>query len=165
MPDAVVSIEKAKAPKKDILTTQVRWGFRKPLTLEKLALLAQRVSGVGILAYLFLHIFITGSIVGGPGGVPGGQEVFSGLMAMLFNPVAHLGELLVVVGATFHGINGIRVILLEATRLVGHPIRPDYPYKTQSLGKGQQSILLTAMIMAGLSTIAGIFILFLGAGA
>ncbi len=163
MSDAIVSIEKAKAPKKDLITTQVKWGFRKPMTLEKLALLAQRVSGVGILVYLFFHIFITGSIVPGPDGVPGGQDVFSGLMGMLFNPVAHIGELLVVVGATFHGINGIRVMLLEITKLIGHPIRPDYPYKVQSLGKGQQSILLTAMIMAGLSAIAGVFILFLGA--
>ncbi len=163
MSQAIVSTDKAKAPKKDLITTQVRWGFRKPMTLEKLALLAQRVSGVGILAYLFLHIFITGTIVGGPDGVPGGQDLFSGVMAMLFNPLAHIGELLVVVGATFHGINGIRVMLLELTRLVGHPIRPDYPYKVQSLGKGQQSILLTAMVMAGLSAIAGIFILFLEA--
>ena len=164
MSDAIVSVEKAKAPKKDLITTQVKWGFRRPMNLEKLALLAQRVSGVGILAYLFFHIFVTGTIVAGPDGVPGGEDVFSGLMGMLFNPLAHIGELLVVGGATFHGINGIRVMLLELTRLVGHPIRPDYPYKTQMLGKGQQSILLTAMIMAGMSTIVGIFILFLGAG-
>ncbi len=163
MPDAIVSTEKAKAPKKDLITTQVRWGFRKPMNLEKLALLAQRISGVAILVYLFAHIFVTGSIVPGPDGVPGGQDVFSGVMGMLFNPIAHIGELLVVVAATFHGINGIRVMLLEITHLIGHPIRPDYPYKTQSLGKGQQSILLTAMIMAGLSGIAGVFILFLGA--
>ncbi len=163
MSDAIVTIEKAKAPKKDLITTQVKWGFRPPWNLEKLALLAQRVSGVGILVYLFFHIFVTGTIVPGPGGVPGGRDVFSGLMGMLFNPLAHIGELLVVVGATFHGINGIRVMLLELTRLVGHPIRPDYPYKVQMLGKGQQSILLMAMIMAGLSTIVGMFILFAGA--
>ncbi len=163
MPDAVVSVEKGKAPKKDLITTQVRWGFSRPRNLEKLALLAQRVSGVGILVYLFFHIFVTGTIVPGPGPVPGGQDVFSGLMDMLFNPLAHIGEILVVVGATFHGINGIRVMLLESTRLVGHPIRPDYPYKTQMLGKGQQSILLTAMLMAALSAIVGVFILFLEA--
>ncbi len=158
MHEAVVSVEKAKAPKKDILTTQLMWGFRRPRNLEKLALLAQRVSGLGILVYLFFHIFVIGSMASG-------QAAWDGIMGMLFNPLAHIGELLVVVGATFHGINGIRVMLLELTSLVGHPIRPDYPYKTQMLGKGQQSILYTAMIMAGLSTVAGIFILFLGAGA
>ncbi len=158
MQDAVVSVEKAKAPRKDVLTTQVKWGFTRPRNMEKLALLAQRVSGLGILVYLFFHIFVTGSMVSG-------QAAWDGIMGMLFNPVAHIGEILVVVGATFHGINGIRVMLLELTPLVGHPIRPDYPYKTQMLGTGQQSILYTAMIMAGLSMIVGIFFLFLGASA
>lgn len=163
MSDGIVSVEKAKAPKKDLITTQVKWGFRRPMNLEKLALLVQRVSGVGILVYLFFHVFVTGSIVPGPDGVPGGQDAWGSVMGLLFNPLAHIGELLVVVGVTFHAVNGIRVLLLELTSLVGHPIRPDYPYKTQMLGKGQQSILYTAMIMAGLSAIAGIFFLFLGA--
>ena len=158
MHESVVSVKKAKAPRKDLLTTQVTWGFSRPMNLEKLALLAQRLSGLGLLVYLFFHIFVTGSMASG-------QAAWDGMMGLLFNPLAHIGELLVVVGATFHGINGIRVMLLELTSLVGHPIRPDYPYKTQMLGKGQQSILYTAMIMAGLSTVAGIFILFLGAGA
>ena len=158
MHESVVSVKKAKAPREDLITTQVTWGFRRPMNLEKLALLAQRLSGLGLLVYLFFHIFVTGSMASG-------QAAWDGMMGLLFNPLAHIGELLVVVGATFHGINGIRVMLLELTSLVGHPIRPDYPYKTQMLGKGQQSILYTAMIMAGLSTVAGIFILFLGAGA
>ena len=158
MHESVVSVKKAKAPRKDLLTTQVTWGFSRPMNLEKLALLAQRLSGLGLLVYLFFHIFVTGSMASG-------QAAWDGMMGILFNPLAHIGELLVVVGATFHGINGIRVMLLELTSLVGHPIRPDYPYKTQMLGKGQQSILYTAMIMAGLSTVAGVFILFLGAGA
>lgn len=158
MADGVVNVERTKARGETLVTKQYRWFFRRPMNLEKLALLAQRISGVGILVYLFFHIFVTGSITGG-------QEAWDGLMGILFNPIAHLGELLVIVGATFHGVNGIRVMLLELTSLIGHPIRPDYPYKTQSLGKGQQSILYTAMIMAGLSTIAGIFFLFLGAGA
>ena len=34
MSDGIVSIEKAKAPKKDLITTQVRWGFRRPINLE-----------------------------------------------------------------------------------------------------------------------------------
>lgn len=156
MPEGIVSINKTKPRKENVVTKQYRWFFRRPMNLEKLALLVQRVSGVGLLVYLFFHIFITGTITPGPDGAPGGQGVWESVMAMLFNPIAHIGELLVIVGATFHGINGIRVMLLEVTSLVGHPIRPDYPYKTQSLGKGQQSVLYAATIMAGLSLIAGI---------
>ncbi len=152
MREGVVAVERAKIEKGNLVDTQVRWALRRPRNLEKLALAVQRVSGLGLLVYLFFHIFVTGTITSG-------QDAWDGLMSMLLNPLAHIGELLVVVGATFHGINGIRVMLLELTSLVGKPARPDYPYKVQSLGKGQQSILWTATIMAGLSTIAGIVIL------
>lgn len=152
MVEGLVSTEKAKGPADGLVGRQVRWAFRKPMNLEKLALAVQRVSGVGLLVYLFFHIFVTGSVTSG-------RDAWDGVMGMLSNPLAHVGELLVVAGATFHGINGIRVMLLELTALVGKPVRPDYPYKAQSLGKGQQSILWTATIMAGLSMIAGIFIL------
>lgn len=152
MREGVVAVEKTKVVKRGLLETQVRWAFRRPMNLEKLALAVQRISGVGLLVYLFFHIFVTGTITSG-------KDAWEGLMAMLLNPLAHIGELLVVVGAVFHGINGIRVMLLELTSLAGKPARPDYPYKVQSLSKGQQSILWIATIMAGLSTIAGIVIL------
>ncbi len=152
MADGIVSVEKTKVRGDGLVAKQWRWAFRRPITLEKIALLAQRVSGLGILVYLFFHIFVTSSITFG-------DSTWTGLMGILKNPLAHIGELLVIVGAAFHGVNGIRVVLLEATALVGKPLRPDYPYKVQSLGKGQQTILWTAMIMAGLSTIAGIIVL------
>ena len=158
MAQATPTVKATKERRESLLTKHYRWAFRPPYNLEKLALFVQRVSGIGLLVYLFFHIFVTGSITGG-------ADAWDGLMGMLFNPLAHIGELLVVVGATFHGINGVRIMLLELTSLVGHPIRPDYPYKVQSLGKGQQSILLTAGIMAGLSLIVGVFVLFLGAAA
>jgi succinate dehydrogenase cytochrome b556 subunit len=152
MAEGIVSVEKTKPRGDGTVAKQFRWALRRPMNLEKLALLAQRLSGVGLLVYLFFHIFVTSSVVSG-------EQVWAGIMDLLFNPLAHIGELLVVVGATFHGINGIRVMLLELTSLAGKPLRPDYPYKVQSLGKRQQSILYTATIMAGLSTIAGIIIL------
>lgn len=152
MADSVVSVEAASGRVEGVAKRQFRWAFQPPMNLEKLALLVQRVSGLGLLVYLFFHIFVTGTITSGP-------AAWDGLIGMLLNPLAHVGELLVVVGATFHGINGVRVLLLELTALVGRPIRPDYPYRVQSLGKGERSILYTAMIMAGLALIAGIVIL------
>jgi len=152
MREGIVAVERAKIVKGNWIDTQVRWAFRRPMNLEKLALLVQRVSGLGLLVYLFFHIFVTGTITSG-------QGAWDSIMSVLLNPLAHVGEILVVVGATFHGINGIRMMLLELTSLVGKPMRPDYPYKAQSLGKGQRSILWTATIMAGLSTIAGIVLL------
>jgi len=152
MVEGVVAIEEAKVPRTGSVAKQFAWAFRRPMNLEKVALLAQRVTGVALLVYLFFHIFVTGTITSG-------RAAWEAIMSILTSPWAHLGELLVVVGATFHAVNGIRVMLLETTTLVGRPLRPDYPYRAQSLGKGQQTILYTAMLMAALSTVAGIFIL------
>ena len=80
-------------------------------------------------------------------------------MDTLSNPLMHLGEWLVVVAVTFHAVNGIRVLLLELTPLVGRPARPDYPYEAQSLGRGQHSLLYVAMLMTSLAGLAGIVIL------
>lgn len=152
MVEGIVAIEKATVARSGPVAKQVAWVFRRPMNLEKVALLAQRVTGVALLVYLFFHIFVTGTITSG-------QAAWEGVMSILTNPLAHVGELLIVVGATFHAINGIRVLLLETTSLVGRPLRPDYPYRAQSLGQGQQTILYTAMLMAALSTLVGIVIL------
>ncbi len=147
MSQKTVAVEKERPSR--ALTRSV---LQKPLTLEKLAMVVQRVSGLGILTYLFFHIFVTGT-------VGGSRAVWEGMMLLFSNPFARTGELLLLVGSTFHGINGIRVVLLELTGFVGRPARPDYPYKAQSLGPGQRSLLYAAIIMAGLSVIVGLIIL------
>jgi succinate dehydrogenase cytochrome b556 subunit len=124
----------------------------RPRHLERLAVAAQRISGVGLLAYLGFHVAVTGSLADG-------WEAWEAIMASLAHPLAHVGELLVLVGATFHAVNGVRIMLLELTPLVGRPTRPDYPYVTQSLGRGSRSILYTAMFMSGLAGIVGVLIL------
>ncbi len=149
MDPSVVATEKTRLPRQG---RPVLWAFQRPLHLERLALLAQRVSGVAILVYLFFHIFVTGTVTEGRG-------VWESTMGALSNPLMHLGEWLVVVAATFHAVNGIRVMLLELTPLVGKPARPDYPYEAKSLGKGQRSVLYVAMLMTSLAGLAGIVIL------
>lgn len=149
MEPEIVSVKRAKRPGR---STPVLWAFRRPRNVERIALLAQRVSGLAILTYLVFHIFVTGTVTAG-------RETWEATMAALSNPLTHLGEWLVVVAATFHAGNGIRVILLELSPLVGKPARPDYPYVAQSLGKGQRSLLYTAMLMASLAGIAGVVIL------
>ena len=68
-------------------------------------------------------------------------------------------DLLLIVGVAFHAVNGIRVLLLELTPLTGKARRPDYPYKSQSLGRGQRSILNTAIISAILTGIVALYVL------
>ena len=132
--------------------SHIRWLFQQPITLEKLALAAQRVSGVGMLAYLMMHVFVTGTVTSG-------ANAWESIISMFSNPFADIGDLLLVVGATFHAVNGIRVLLLELTPLVGRPARPDYPYNTRSLGTAQRSILYAAVIMAVLSGVITIYVI------
>ena len=149
MRPGVVSVECARGSRR---TRPILWAFQGPRHLERIALLAQRVSGLAILAYLFFHILVTGTIVDGRG-------PWEATMAGLSNPIAHLAEWLVVVAAAFHATNGIRVVLLELSPFVGKPARPDYPYAVQSLGKVQRSLLYAAICMASLAGVAGIVIL------
>ena len=152
MADATVSVEPARKRRKSPVADQVRWAFWRPMNLEKLALFVQRISGLALLVYLFFHVIVTGFVASGRG-------AWQGIMAALTNPLAHLGEFLVFVGVIFHGVNGVRILLLELSPLVGTPSRPDYPYKAQSLGRGQRSILYLSAVMTALAAISAFFLL------
>ena len=153
MADAIVSVEPARKRRKSPVGDQVRWAFWRPMNVEKLALLVQRISGLALLVYLFFHVFVTGFVASG-------GAAWTGIMEALSNPLTHLGEFLVFVGVIFHGINGIRILLLELSPLVGTPARPDYPYKAQSLGRGQKSILYISAVMTALAAVSAFFLLF-----
>ncbi len=143
MGQETVTVERAKAKRE---LNPVSWLFRKPMNLEKLALAAQRVSGLGMLVYLTFHIFVIGSVASG-------ADVWRSVMSTFSNPFADIGDLLMIAGAAFHAVNGVRVLLLELTPLTGRPARPDYPYKAQSLGTGQRSIIYAAIFMAVLALV------------
>ncbi len=146
MTEGIVSVTPARKVRKSLVSNEVRGFFGRPRHWEKLALAAQRVTGVGILIYLIFHVFVTGTVASG-------SASWTGTMNTLHNPIADFGELLVVVGAVFHAVNGIRVMLLELSPLVGKPARPDYPYKPTSLGRGQRSILYVGLVMSVLAII------------
>lgn len=152
MKPGIVSTAAARPRRTSAFSRQVRWPFERPRNLERIAFAVQRVSGVGLLAYLVFHVFVTGTAAAG-------RAAWDAVMAALSSPLAHVGEVLVVAGAAFHAVNGVRIALLELSPLVGRPRRPDYPYVAQSLGRGQRSLLYTAMLMSGLAALAGIVIL------
>jgi succinate dehydrogenase / fumarate reductase, cytochrome b subunit len=63
-----------------------------------------RVTGLGLTVYLFLHLAVLGSLARGP-------EAYDGFVALVKSPVFLIGEWLVVVAGIYHGLNGIRVVL------------------------------------------------------
>lgn len=68
------------------------------------AFILNRVTALGLTFYLTLHLIVLGQLAKGP-------EGYDAFIALMKNPIAIFGELLVVAAALFHGLNGIRIIL------------------------------------------------------
>jgi succinate dehydrogenase / fumarate reductase cytochrome b subunit len=68
------------------------------------AFILNRITALGLTLYLFLHLIVLGQLAKGP-------EGYDGFVALVKNPIAIFGELLVVAAGILHGLNGIRIIL------------------------------------------------------
>ncbi len=113
---------------------------------DRYAYALHRLSGLGILAYFIMHIFVTGSRVGGP-------EQWETTMAFFGNPLFKVGEFLVVLAFAYHAVNGIRLILVELGYLVGKPGLPSYPYSYSTLR--QKPLFVVIMVIAAVLMIIG----------
>lgn len=117
-----------------------RWGF------ERYLYALHRLTGLGLLAYFLLHIFVTSARVFGP-------ESWARSMARVTGPLFTWGEYLVFAAFAFHAVNGIRLALIELGFAVGRPIEPVYPYAT-SVGR-QRPLALAMLVIAGVIAIWG----------
>jgi succinate dehydrogenase / fumarate reductase cytochrome b subunit len=70
------------------------------------AWLLHRISGIAILVFLMAHIVDTALVAFGP-------DVYNAVMSIYHNPVARVGEALLVAGVIYHALNGLRVILID----------------------------------------------------
>ena len=123
-----------------------RWGFERYLyTLH-------RLTGLGLLAYFLMHIFVTSARVFGP-------ESWERAMASVTGPAFKAGEYLVFAAFAFHAINGIRLGMIELGFAVGRPIEPIYPYAT-SVGR-QRPLAIAVMLIAGALAVWGGYNFFL----
>lgn len=117
-----------------------RWGFERYLyTLH-------RLTGLGLLAYFLLHIFVTSARAFGP-------EAWGRAMASVEGPGFKAGEYLVFAAFAFHAVNGVRLGLIELGFAVGRPIEPVYPYAT-SVGR-QRPLAIAVMLIAGALAVWG----------
>jgi len=117
-----------------------RWGA------DRYAYALHRLSGLGILAYFIMHIFVTGTRLGGP-------ERWESTMAFFGKPAFKMGEFLVFLAFAFHAINGIRLVLVELGWSIGKPGLPAYPYSYSTLR--QKPVLVAAMVLAAVLMIIG----------
>ncbi len=121
-----------------------RWG------LERYLYTLHRLTGLGILFYFLLHIFVTSTRVG----LFGGQNSWNFLMdtfsyEILGFGVFKWGEFAVFAAFVFHALNGVRLILVELGFAVGKPEEPVYPYKS-SLDKQRPLVWIVLAVAAAL---------------
>jgi succinate dehydrogenase / fumarate reductase cytochrome b subunit len=81
--------------------------FGYHLSWAELAWLGHRLSGIGVLVYLFMHVVENGTLLFGP-------DVYDWTQANLFhNLPVRLGEILLMAALVYHSLNGLRVILMD----------------------------------------------------
>lgn len=117
-----------------------RWG------IERYLYTLHRITGLGMLLYFFLHIFVTSSRLFG-------IHAWEKWMGFFKSPIFKFGEFLVFVAFAFHAINGIRLILIELGFAIGKAEEPIYPYKS-SLNV-QRPLMVVAMIVVAIIVAAG----------
>lgn len=72
----------------------------------QLAWFGHRLSGIGVLVYLFMHIVETSTVTLGP-------DVYNATLGLFRNLPVRLGETVLMAALVYHSLNGLKVILLD----------------------------------------------------
>ncbi len=126
------------------------WVYAGSYRIERYLYTLHRVTGLGVLVYLLLHIAVTW-FKNDPG-------IWTTLMEIVKHPLIRLGEYCVFFGVAFHAINGIRLIIGEFGYLLGKPVLPVYPYPLAMLR--QRPMLVALMLITAVVVLYGAFDVF-----
>src|SRR5512143_3464192 len=69
------------------------------------AYLAMRLSGIGLVAYLYLHLVILNQLTAGP-------AAWDGFVALARSPIFLMLDVILIIGLLVHGLNGLRLALI-----------------------------------------------------
>lgn len=128
------------------------WAFKGRWGVDRYLYTLHRITGLGLLIYFLLHVFVTSSRVFG-------QDSWHEWMGFFAESWIGYGEYLIFLAFAFHACNGIRLVVLELLGGVGKPIEPIYPYKT-SLDV-QRPLMVIMMLLAFLLIIVGSYDFFI----
>ena len=122
------------------------WAYAGRYSFERYLYLGHRLSGLGLIAYMVLHIVETANRMRG-------EEAWAGLMALFASPPFKVIEYLLFAAAVFHAMNGVRLLLTELGFFLGKPKEPIYPYSTSV--KRHRPLTYVIMVLAGLIMLLG----------
>jgi len=122
------------------------WMYAGRYTFERYLYLGHRLSGLGLLAYMILHIIETANRIRG-------EEAWAGLMALFASPPFRVIEYLLFAMAVFHMMNGVRLMITELGFFLGKPKEPVYPYSSSVMRHRPLTYII--MALAGLIILLG----------
>ena len=122
------------------------WLYAGRYSFERYLYLGHRLSGLGLLAYMVLHIIETANRIRG-------EEAWAELMALFASPPFRVIEYLLFAMAVFHAMNGVRLMLIELGLFLGRPREPIYPYSSSVLR--HRPLTYVVMVLAGLIILLG----------
>lgn len=122
------------------------WMYAGRYSFERYLYLGHRLSGLGLLAYMILHIIETANRIRG-------EEAWAGLMALFASPPFRVIEYLLFAMAVFHMMNGLRLMITELGFFLGKPKEPVYPYSSSVMR--HRPLTFITMALAGLIILLG----------
>jgi succinate dehydrogenase / fumarate reductase cytochrome b subunit len=110
----------------------LRWFDFRSGHLGMLAYILNRVTAIGLVAYLFIHMVVLSLLAGGP-------KAWNPFVAVVRSPFFLILDVVLLAGLLIHGLNGIRVALTG----FGVGVR------------GQKPLFVALMIVAAVALLAG----------
>lgn len=97
------------------------WVYAGRYGLQRYAYTLQRITGIAIIFYLVIHLYVTAQ-------KNGGEHAWANAMSTV--RFLHVGEWLLFIAILLHALNGFRLVLVEFGLALGRPIKNIYPYQT-----------------------------------
>lgn len=117
----------------------IGWYGSSKYNVERFLYLLHRITGVGLVIFVFMHILLTSSRIS--------YITWLSAESIIKNPVFDVGLMFVIIGLVFHGLNGIRLIINEYGFLLGKPKKPIYPYRKVLKTKAPMSLVFIMAII------------------
>ncbi|HNK62769.1 MAG TPA: succinate dehydrogenase, cytochrome b556 subunit [Anaerolineales bacterium] len=114
------------------------WVYAGKYTFERYLYIGHRLSGLGLIAYMTLHIIETANRMRG-------EQAWAGLMGLFASPLFKVIEYLLFAAAVFHATNGVRLLMVELGFFLGKPEEPVYPYKSSVMKHRPLTYIIMAL--------------------
>ncbi len=119
----------------------IGWFDPRGRRLGGLAFILNRLSGIGLAVYLYLHLGILSLLATGP-------DAWDTFVDIALSPPVLVLDVVLLAGMLFHGLNGIRVGLVGMGLVVSR----------------QRALVIAAVVIAGFVTFVGALRIFGGEG-